>query len=231
MNSISVLVLSLCIVSTLATTLPEFESWKTANKISYGNPEEQAYRFNIWQRNYATILSHNDNLDSSFELSLNKFADKLPNEILGFKKLVEPALRTAVLDLTIDVPDSWDWRKHNVIPPVSDQGQCGDSDIIDICHSVQAFTAIHKQKLRIDVERVEQCFGCDGHMENTVYEFIKTCGVPLSSSTPTRTCQYSSADFHAVINGSVSVTSGDENALKLAVATEGNRDIDDTILF
>jgi hypothetical protein len=54
---------------------------------SYGTKEEFAMRANIFKQNYARIIEENLNIDNTFTLGINKFADWTPDE---FKQILSP---------------------------------------------------------------------------------------------------------------------------------------------
>lgn len=79
------------------------------------------------------------------------------------------ASEEAMVDI-YDLPKSWDWRKHNVVDPVINQGQCGSCYAVATAEMIQSRMRIlgakKKQVATISPDRVIKCAfyaqGCKG---------------------------------------------------------------------
>ena len=104
----------------------EFLKFVSLHGKSYGTKEEFEFRSQIFRNTLAKIQAENSRNDNTFRLALNKFADWTPTELkrmLSYRPLRRNGNVAAVENLQI--PTSIDWRDHNAVNPVRDQGQCG----------------------------------------------------------------------------------------------------------
>ena len=94
-------------------------------------------RANIFKQNYARIVEENLNKDNTFTLGINKFADWTPDE---FKRILSPIKAqqsnstTSLVNFSVSIPASIDWRTKIAVNTVKDQGRT--------CQSGYAFAAI-----------------------------------------------------------------------------------------
>ena len=138
---------------------------------------------------------------------------------------------TAIVPST-EIPTSIDWRDKDVVPPVVEQGECGDSTLFTILDSVDAFWAINHNKDKNHLvmasrnEATDCCFssgGCNGGPWNlTLYQCIAHLGGLASASeynSPNHTCLSDKYPPVVKINGGKYVLpQSDERALAEAVA-------------
>ena len=103
---------------------------------SYATKEEFAMRANIFKQNYARIVEENLNKDNTFTLEINEFADWTSDE---FNRILSPVKlesknTTSLLNSSVNIPDSIDWRSKIAVNTVKNQGR--------ICASGWAFSAV-----------------------------------------------------------------------------------------
>lgn len=111
-----------------------FQLWQKEHGREYGNPEEKANRFLIFQRNLRYINEMNAKRKSPLQhrLGLNKFADISPEEFskTHLKEIEMPSngnyrkQKDNDDDSCENLPASVDWRKNGAVTEVRDQGQC-----------------------------------------------------------------------------------------------------------
>jgi len=121
------------------------------------------------------------------------------------------------------IPDNWDWRTKGIVPPVSDQGQCGASAVYAEGDAVMAAVSIAAGRIiSFDLSQIAECLqnGCNGAYLGEVYDYIKICGIP-KSNTHTTECKYSPSTSEPAINGDVFTTSGNEVILANSLYTNG----------
>lgn len=88
-------------------------------------------RYAIFKQNVKAMIAHNSNPESTWEMGFNAFTHLTDEEF--FKgNVMEPQNCSAMHEKGIgysaqsnDLPDSWNWRDYDVVPPVKDQGKCG----------------------------------------------------------------------------------------------------------
>jgi len=138
-------------VGTVASeqNLGEFMQFVSTHGKSYGTMEEFSMRLERYNRADAYIKGHyeKNGPEPSFHVGHNKFSDWTEQEykvLLGYKPM-KGKKRTPKGEVAVDtttLPESIDWRQHNAVNPVKNQGHCGScwafatSAILEGAHSV-----------------------------------------------------------------------------------------------
>jgi cathepsin L len=129
-----------------------------------------------------------------------------------------------------DPPSSVDWRTKGVVPPVKNQGQCGDVVPFQVTAAVDSFHAIQTGDL-LELASVEEYIDCctDGSCEGSLYGkesytcIVRIGGLALESVyvAPEHKCLNNTFPGVIKIDGGEFVSpSGDETALEYAVAMQ-----------
>ena len=127
-----------------------------------------------------------------------------------------------------NIPKYVNWTEKGVVPPVSNQGQCGDSVAFSVVNSVDSLNAIKTGRLVLasTEEYTDCCIGdpCIGGLYGI---FSYTCIVKIGGLASATT--YKSPDHKCLnatyppvikISGGVQVTPRNETALAYAVAKQ-----------
>ena len=127
-----------------------------------------------------------------------------------------------------DPPDSVDWRTKGVVPPVQNQGQCGDAVVVQVVHAVDSLHAIETGSLELaSVEEYIDC--CTNSCEGVLYGvnnyecIVKHGGLALESEykSPNHVCLNNTFKPAIKINGGKTVVpEKNETALAYAVAMQ-----------
>ena len=127
-----------------------------------------------------------------------------------------------------DIPSSVDWRNKGVVPPVANQGQCGDPALYAALDSVDAIWAIENGHLVLASR--EECMdcclktGCGGVLAGSIFECIVRLGGLAKEGeyvSPNHTCLSDKYPPVVKISGAkLLAPSGDEQALAVAVARQ-----------
>jgi len=165
-------------------------------------------------------------------LGMNQFGDIDANEWRGrFRPLPNRTSTTQHrsaprLSTGRKVPAAWDWRLHNAVGPVENQGQCGAAAVYSCNDAADGFGAIQTGNLIItSVQEIIDCTtqGCNGgEMDEPFQWVVSNGGLCVDGSYPyvqPGTCEASNCTNAVVIHGYADVPSGDEKALLSAVAT------------
>ena len=139
-------------------------------------------RFEIFRDNLALIRAHNSGLSYNFTMGVNQFSDMTSSE---FSAQVSNAYisnpwtksKCGVFDATsTSVPESWDWREHDAVTPVKDQGQCGSCWSFSASGSIEGAWAIAKSELvSVSEQQMVDCshgygnLGCHGGMMDDAF--------------------------------------------------------------
>uniref|UniRef100_M4BVA6 Cysteine protease n=1 Tax=Hyaloperonospora arabidopsidis (strain Emoy2) TaxID=559515 RepID=M4BVA6_HYAAE len=205
-------------------------------------------RFRAFATNCKRIQLHNEAYEReevSFTLGLNELADLSDSE---YKQRLQyhhqhHSKRKAQAVETFskphdfsDVPETWDWRTHNVVTPVKNQGQCGSCWAFSAVAAMESAYALSTGTLESfsEQELVDCTLGgidtCNhgGEMSEGYQEIIDHHGGKIDRETDyeytaesTGVCN--AKDYKAVghFTAFANVTSGDEEALQAAIATKG----------
>ncbi|KHJ85657.1 papain family cysteine protease [Oesophagostomum dentatum] len=224
-----------------------FEKWddyKEAFGKYYAEDEENDY-MEAFVKNVIHIEEHNREHRlgrKTFEMGLNSIAD-LPfsqyRKLNGYrhrKNYGDAPQKNGtkwLAPFNVKVPDSVDWREKGLVTEVKNQGMCGS------CWAFSATGALEGQHARaagkmvsLSEQNLVDCstkygnHGCNGGLMDLAFEYIKdNHGIDTEESYPyvgrEMKCHFKKKDVGADDNGYVDLPEGDEDALKVAVATQG----------
>jgi len=218
-----------------------WENFKKAFGKNYIGREEVQRRF-IWEQNVGKIVHHNLKADVglfSFRRGLNEYADMSHDEFVktlnGFRRTyhVRPNASIWVEPSHIQIPDTVDWRDQGLVTPVKNQAQCGSCWAFSTTGSLEGqhmkktgnLVSLSEQNL-VDCSGPEGNLGCEGGLMDNAFDYIKkNKGIDTEASYPYTaqdgTCHFKKSAVGATVTGFVDIPSGDEDALKKAVAAIG----------
>lgn len=203
-----------------------------------------AKRFGAFKLNLDRIEAHNAKYatgEYSFELGLNHLADLTDAEYkarLTYQRS-SSAARHAVSTVSAssqDLPKAWDWREHNVVTPVKNQGQCGSCWAFSAVAALESAYALATGSLEslAEQELVDCVLGgedtCDhgGEMQDAFDEIITHHGGKIEreadypyTAVSKGVCKADDSKAIGHFTAYANVTVGDESALQTAVATKG----------
>ncbi|CAJ0954843.1 unnamed protein product, partial [Mesorhabditis belari] len=247
---ISLALVALASASTLRNQIEEamdmWEEYKNKFGKEYEESEENTY-MEAFVKNVIHIDRHNKDYKAgkkSFEMGLNDISDLSRAEykrLNGFKpRLMGDRLGATKRNSTkwmspmnVQVPDEVDWRDEGYVTPVKNQGMCGS------CWSFSATGALEGQHKRqsgklisLSEQNLVDCsskygnHGCEGGLMDFAFEYIKqNHGIDTEDSYPytgrNGRCHFNKGTIGADDIGYVDLPENDEEALKLAVATQG----------
>merc|ERR1711962_914891 len=130
-------------------------------------------------------------------------------------------------------PDTLDWRMYGAVTPVKDQSVCGSCWSFGTVGTLEGTLFLQTGKLvRLSQQALVDCSwgfgnnGCDGGEDFRAYQWImRHGGIPTEDSYGPYLgqdgyCRLEQADMGLKIKGWVNVTSGSNEALKLASLPE-----------
>jgi len=211
-------------------------NYKIAHAKNYATQAEHDMRFAIFQANDKFINEFPSHI-RGFTVAHNEFSDLTNAEfrsrmnglnITKYVKSVSP--RLTLKKENVKAPTSWDWRTHNAVTKIKNQGQCGSCWSFSATGSMEGAWAIkHSKLVSLSEQNLIDCStaygneGCNGGLMDQAFQYvIANKGIdseesyPYSATGP-NTCQYQSSNSVATISSYHDVTSGSESALLNAV--------------
>ncbi|GIY59251.1 cathepsin L [Caerostris darwini] len=216
-----------------------WESFKNIFTKSYDVREETTRRF-ILENKIAEISRHNLEADlglRTWTKGLNKYSDMSPEEqrtsLLGYKlpKDFVSQASSWLPPMHAVVPERMDWRDHGFVTPVKNQGKCGSCWAFAATGSLEGQHARKTGKLvSLSEQNLVDCAkgneGCGGGYVSLAFHYIKNNkGIDTEVSYPyaakNEKCHFKNSTVGATCTGYVVLPKGEEEALKVAVATIG----------
>jgi cathepsin L len=199
--------------------------------------EEQA-RFQIFQKNLRKIEEHNakyENGEETYYMKVNDFADWTQEEFSNMLKAQvssKPEIKGAEIfkaDPSFKRPTSIDWREHNAVLAVKNQGTCGSCWSFSVTGTLEGQLALHKNsQIPLSEQEMVDCdtanSGCSGGDMRLALNFVKNNGLVSEASYPYTgikgSCRSHTNKVLQTISGFVEVQSNEE-ALADAVGSIG----------
>jgi C1A family cysteine protease len=217
-----------------------FEEFKKKHGYQYDTEHEHRHRMKVFRNNVRYVNTRN-RASLPYKMRINKFADRTDDELrvlrgkhytegynggLPFPKELKSGIQA--------IPDTIDWRIMGAVTPVKDQGICGSCWSFGTTGTIEgAYFVKHGTIVRLSEQNLIDCSwgfgnnGCDGGEDFRAYQYImKHGGIALEDAYGSYLqedsfCHYDNTTIGAKILGYVNITQGDEEALRIAIATKG----------
>jgi len=221
--------------------LHQFNLWRIKYNKTYENKINLTDQFSAWRMNRDFINEHNED-HTDYVLELNYFADihyphwmhrKSYNQVMAnhTRKHIIPTLNE-IQTLSIDLPDSIDWRDKDVVTPIKNQQQCGSCWAFSAVGSMEGQHALKTNNLvSLSESQIVDCdvngsdAGCNGGFMDGAFKYvISQGGIDTEKSYPYKSqdnpCIFNKSNVAATFSAYKDVKGG-ETGLKTAVATVG----------
>ncbi|KAD4585623.1 hypothetical protein R6Q59_035840 [Mikania micrantha] len=224
-----------------------YDRWRDHHKVTEKSPE----RFNVFKTNVQLVHNHN-RMNKPYKMHLNQFATMTKHEFVstyGDSKIGHYAALQGIRkpNFTMpcpvphppppadkcDLPPRVDWREHNAVTPVKNQGQCGSCFAFAAVGAIEGLNAIRTGQLvslseqqLLDCDSSDRTNHCGGGLVCGVFKFvIEHGGIATSESYPyvgkRETCDKSKYGHHAVtLDGHEYLPLNDEQAIMKAVSQQ-----------
>ncbi|TNN54859.1 Digestive cysteine proteinase 2 [Liparis tanakae] len=216
-----------------------FDHFKDKFQRRYGDEREHEKREQAFVHNLRYVHSKN-RAGLPFALALNSLSDRTMSELstMRGRKRGKSPNRGLPFPLKnyeqVTVPESLDWRLYGAVTPVKDQAICGSCWSFATIGAVEGALFLKTGSLQVlSQQMLVDCSwgfgnnGCDGGEEWRGYEWIMKHGGVATTETygaymgMNGFCHLNTSQLVAPIQSYTNVTSGDGEALKLALFKNG----------
>ncbi|XP_034017029.1 digestive cysteine proteinase 1-like [Thalassophryne amazonica] len=216
-----------------------FNHFKEKFQRHYRDEMEHEMREHAFVHNLRYVHSKN-RAGLPYALTLNSLSDLTMPELAtvrGRKRVTTPnrglPFRSELYS-RVKVPDSFDWRLYGAVTPVKDQAICGSCWSFSTTGSIEGALFLKTGSLQVlSQQMLVDCTwgfgndGCDGGEQWRAYEWIMKHGGIATRETygayrgMNGLCHVNSSQLVARIESYTNVTSGDAEALKMAIFKKG----------
>lgn len=162
-------------------------------EIEYDSIGEFDKRFEIFKDNMEYIAIENEK-GNSFTLGITPFADLTVDEFASLRGIrLDGPLSSPCSSFessSTSLPSSYDWRDHNAVTPVKDQGQCGSCWSFSATGAMEGAWAIATGNLiSLSEQQLVDCtsgrpygnHGCNGGLMDGAFEYAMDYGMCLEN--------------------------------------------------
>ena len=212
-----------------------FDEFVAKYERNYETEDEKERRFQIFRENLDVIEELRTNELGTGQYGVTRFADLSRSEFrdkyLGLKPSLRsendiPLAQAKIPD--VELPAEFDWRHHNVVTPVKNQGGCGSCWAFSVTGNVEGQYAIkHGNLLSLSEQELVDCDkfddGCGGGLPDTAYKAIEELGgLELESDYPydaqDEKCHFSRDKVKVRVVSGVNITSNETQMAQWLVA-------------
>lgn len=220
----------------------QFQTFMKENEKKYSTIEEFKNRFQIFRQNYKKVEMHQQYMlrgNGSYDLGITKFFDLTPSEfarnyltleISHLRRLKSQAKSLKPTYKSGPAPEAHDWRDHNAVSPVKNQGMCGSCWAFSAIGNIESQYALKtgnivqfSEQQLVDCDKVDQ--GCNGGLMEDAFKHLQSTGVMTEQSYPYSgkdgQCNFDASQVKAQVTGYHYASSQDENQIKQLLFENG----------
>ena len=209
---------------------------------SYDTYEEEVFREQVFIDNYKLIKEHNKDLSHNFKLEMNEFMDQYSYEMTrGYVPSLNEYLRKTRScqefgnDITCpevdNLPYEVDWRLHDAVTPVKNQGQCGSCWSFSATGAMEgAWSLTNGELVSFSEQQLMDCsklygdMGCNGGLMDSAFRYAIDNGMCQEEQQPYEavrgTCKDVTCDKNYEFEECYDVEPLNQYALKVAVSKQ-----------
>lgn len=160
-------------------------------KASPHSHKDKNHRMLAFSQNIEAIIEHNSNPGKTWTRGINKFSDMSDQEFKDYYKIKALLKEDQHCSATKKgdtsekpkppkpAPASWDWREHNGVSPVKNQGHCGSCWTFSTVGALEAHELVKYGKAgNLSEQQLVDCagafdnHGCEGGLPSHAFEYI-----------------------------------------------------------
>lgn len=203
----------------------DFDGFCAKFNKTYEDKDEYNLRKRTYEKNMQTAALMNEYEQGTAVYGETMFSDMTREE---FKKYYtsgrmepkyNPMMKKANITLK-DIPDAFDWRDHNAVTPVKNQGSCGSCWAFSTTGNIEGQWAINKNKLiplseqeLVDCDKIDD--GCQGGLPSDAYTAIMQLGgLEDETDYPYKgrndKCSFKKGEVAVTITGALNISSDEQ---------------------
>ncbi len=188
--AILAVVACLAAVALLSTSTPSsprerYEQWKSDfGKLVKITPEEDEYRFLIFEKNLKAIEEHNAQPEHTYTVGINQFTGLTPAEFRELYLSTYEVNSNYKEDFRVPPNFDVDWITYGAVSPVKNEGLCNAGYAFSAVGAIEGLAFVtYRQQTEYSAQEIVDCsqsygnYGCNGGNMNNVFNFVETKGL------------------------------------------------------